>query len=219
MSCMSEIINKNKLLIIGAGGHGKVAADIAIKMKRWGQIAFLDDDETIQSSMGIEVIGKSADVFAYMNDYDLFVAIGSNQTREKIQNELIKAGANIATFIHPSAVIGQEVVIGGGTVVMAGAVINCCSKTGTGCIVNTGATIDHDNILEDYVHISPGAHLAGMVKIGKGSWIGIGAVVSNHVSIFDDCIIGAGAAVIRDITEEGTYVGVPAKKVKGKHSF
>lgn len=103
--------------------------------------------------------------------------------------------------------------MGAGTVVMAGAIINCCSRIGEGCIVNTGATIDHDNVIEDYVHISPGVHTAGTVEIGKGTWIGIGGVVSNNVNITSGCMIGAGAVVVEDITEAGTYVGVPSRKV------
>ena len=121
-------------------------------------------------------------------------------------------GASIPILIHPNAVIGEQVELESGTVVMAGAVINCCTKIGKGCIINTGATIDHDNSIEDYVHISPGAHLAGTVKVGQGSWLGIGSVVSNNVNITSGCKIGAGAVVVKDITEPGTYVGVPVRR-------
>lgn len=109
--------------------------------------------------------------------------------------------------------IGSEVEIGIGTTVMAGVVINSSTKIGKGCIVNTSSSLDHDNVIEDYVHISPGAKLAGTVKIGKGSWIGIGSVVSNNVNICSECKVGAGAVVVKDITEPGTYVGVPARRV------
>ncbi|MDD4780993.1 MAG: acetyltransferase [Tissierellia bacterium] len=207
------MISKNKLLIIGASGHGRVVADIAIKMNRWQQIAFLDDDEEIQSPIRVKVIGKSNDAFTYINDYDIFVAIGNNKTREKILTQLEMAGANIPTLIHPSAIIGEKVEVGIGTVVMAGVIINCCSTIGEGCIVNTGAVIDHDNVIEDYVHISPGTRLAGTVKVGQGSWLGIGSVVSNNVNICSGCKVGAGAVVVRDITEPGTYVGVPSRKI------
>lgn len=203
----------NKLLIIGASGHGRVVADIAMKMNRWQQIAFIDDDENIKSSMGIDVIGKSNDAFTYLVDYDIFVAIGNNKTREEIQSQFEKAGASIPILIHPSVIIGEKVEVGVGTVVMAGAVINCCSRIGEGCIVNTGVTIDHDNVIEDYVHISPGVHIAGTVVIGKGAWIGIGSVVSNNVKIISGCMIGAGSVVVRDIIEVGAFVGVPAKKI------
>lgn len=96
---------------------------------------------------------------------------------------------------------------------MAGVVINCCSTIGADCIINTGAIIDHDSVIEDYVHMSPGVHLAGTVKVGRGSWLGIGSVVSNNINICSSCKVGAGAVVLRDITKSGTYVGVPARRL------
>lgn len=204
---------KEKLLIIGASGHGKVVADIALKMNKWKSIAFLDDDESIKSSLGIEIIGKSDDVSAYLADYDVIVGVGKNTTRENIQEKLQAEGASIPNLIHPSAIIGEQVAMGVGTVIMAGVVINCCTEIGNGCIVNTGATIDHDNLIEDYVHISPGVRLAGTVKVGQGSWLGIGSVVSNNVYITGGCMVGAGSVVVKDINETGTYIGVPVKKL------
>ena len=204
---------KNKLIIIGASGHGKVVADIAIKMNKWQSIAFLDDDQTIKTSMGLEVIGKTADAFTYKEEADFFVAIGSSATREKIQEKLIDEGLNVVSLIHPSAIIGTDVEIGIGTTVMAGVVINSSTRIGNGCIINTSSNVDHDNVIEDYVHISPGVNMAGTVKVGKGTWLGIGSVVSNNVNICSGCKVGAGAVVVKDITEPGTYVGVPVRRV------
>jgi sugar O-acyltransferase (sialic acid O-acetyltransferase NeuD family) len=204
---------KNKLIIIGASGHGKVVADIAIKMNKWQSIAFLDDDESIKTSMGLEVIGKTTDAFTYKDKADFFVAIGSNATREKIQGKLIEEGLNVVSLIHPSAVIGTDVEIGIGTAVMAGVVINSSSRIGKGCIINTSSSLDHDNVVEEYVHISPGVKTAGNVRVGKASWLGIGSVVSNNVNICSGCKVGAGAVVVKDITEPGTYVGVPVMKI------
>ncbi len=204
---------KDKLIIIGASGHGKVVADIAIKMNEWQSIAFLDDDESIKTSMGLEVIGRTADAITYKDEADFFVAIGSNTTREKIQEKLIEQGINVICLIHPSAVIGTDVEIGIGTAVMAGVVINSSSRIGKGCIINTSSSLDHDNVIENYVHISPGVNMAGTVKVGKGSWIGIGSVVSNNVNICSGCKVGAGAVLVKDITEPGTYVGVPVRRV------
>lgn len=204
---------KDRLLIIGAGGHGKVVADIALKMDRWDYIAFLDDNDDIKTSMGIEVIGKSADMFRYIKDYDIFVAIGNNETRKVIQEKLEVEGASIPVLIHPDAIIGEKVEINAGTVVMAGVVVNCCTIIGKGCIINTGATIDHDNLIEDYVHISPGVHTAGAVRIGKGTWLGIGSIVSNNITITSGCTIGAGSVVVKDIDKSGNYVGVPARRI------
>ncbi|MGE6416069.1 acetyltransferase [Planococcus kocurii] len=205
---------KEKLLIIGASGHGKVAADIALKMKKWQRVAFLDDDKTLKKSLGLDVIGNSKDLKVYVDEWDIFVAIGSNSTREKIQEKLDDLTATIPVLIHPRAVIGEEVEIAKGTVVMAGVVINCSTKIGKGCIINTGSTLDHDNLIEDFVHISPGVHLAGTVKIGKGSWLGIGSIVSNNVEIVNDSILGAGAVVTKDIKKAGVYIGIPAKMME-----
>ncbi|MDQ1000331.1 sugar O-acyltransferase (sialic acid O-acetyltransferase NeuD family) [Neobacillus niacini] len=205
---------KNKLLIIGASGHGKVCADIALKMNRWETIAFLDDDESVKSSMGIEVIGKSIGAISYLNEYDIFVGVGNNSTRQKIMEKLKDAGASIVTLIHPKAIIGENVEFDYGTVVMAGVVINSCTKIGKGCIINTGATVDHDNLIGAFVHISPGAHLAGKVKVGNGTWLGIGSIVINNLNISSGCIIGAGAVVVDNILDAGTYIGTPARKMK-----
>lgn len=204
---------KKGLIIIGASGHGKVVADIAIKINKWQKISFLDDDESIKTSMGLEIIGKRSDALTYKNEADFFVAIGNNFIREKIQEELELEGLSIVSLIHPNSVIGTSVEIGIGSVVMAGAVINSSSRIGKGCIINTSSSLDHDNIIEDYVHISPGANLAGTVKVGKSSWVGTGSVISNNVNICSNCTIGAGAVVIRNIVEPGTYVGVPLRKI------
>lgn len=204
---------KNKLLIIGASGHGKVVADIALKMNKWKSIAFLDDDENIKLSIGIEVIGKSNEVEKYIKDCDIFVGIGNNTIRKKIQEDLEVKGASIPSLIHPSAVLGKQVKVAPGTVIMGGVVINCDTIIGKGCIINTSTTLDHDNVIDDFVHISPGSHLAGTVNVGRGSWLGIGTIVSNNINITSDCRVGAGAVVVKDITETGTYLGVPARRI------
>lgn len=204
---------KEKLLIIGASGHGKVVADIAIKMKKWQRIAFLDDDTNLKTSLGLAVIGNSREVIKFIDDWDIFVAVGNNSTREKIHRNLKAYGATIPVLIHPQAVIGEEVDLSLGTVVMAGVIINSSTKIGEGCIINTAATVDHDNLIEDFVHVSPGAHLAGTVSIGYGSWLGIGTVVSNNIKIVANCKFGAGALVVKDISEPGIYIGVPVRRI------
>lgn len=200
-----------RLAIIGAGGHGKVAADIA-RLNEYQEIVFLDDDISLThcGSYCVKGTGEEAVWFAGQG-YDLFIAVGSAATRQKIQERLEGEKIHPVTLIHPSSVIGEEVTIGSGSVVMAGAVINSGSRIGKGSIINTCASVDHDCIVEDFVHISVGAHLAGTVRVGCRTWIGIGAVVSNNLSICSDCIIGAGAVVISDLSENGVYVGVPAK--------
>lgn len=195
----------NRLVIIGASCHGKVIADIAI-LNGYKDIVFLDDDENIRFCAGFPVVGRVADGIRMAGDK--IVAIGNAVTRERIQREL----DDVVTLIHPNAIISRRVQIGKGTVVMAGAVINSDAVIGDGCIINTGASLDHDCVIEDFAHVSFGAHIAGTVRVGKRAWIGAGAVVINNLNICGDCMVGAGAVVVRDITEQGTYIGVPAKE-------
>ena len=202
-----------ELIIIGASGHGKVIADIALKMNRYDKIYFLDDNEKVKECMGFAVVGKTKDVYNYLSDSDVFVAIGNSNIRKNIMEDLKSKGANIPTLIHPNAIIGTGVTIGLGTVVMPGAIINPDSIIGEGCIINTAASIDHDCVIQNYVHVSVDAHLAGTVKVSEHTWIGIGAAVKNNVSIGANIMIGAGAVVVKDLIESGTYIGVPAQKM------
>ena len=200
----------NKLIIIGAGGHGKVVADIAMK-NGYTEIAFVDDGATGEC-FGFPIVGKSADIEKFDNGHtDFVIAIGNNTARQAIAK---KYKVNWVTLVHPSAQIGKGVVLGEGTVVMACAVVNPAATVGCHCIINSGAIIEHDNLIGDYVHVSPGAKLSGSVKVGERTWIGVGACVVNNVEICADAMIGAGAAVIKTINDKGTYVGVPARKIK-----
>lgn len=205
----------DKLLIIGAGGHGKVVADIAIRLGKYREIAFLDDDESKKECLGLPVLGRTEYAIAHRDEYEAIVAIGeSNATRERVQISLEEACVEIATLIHPSAVVGAAVSIGAGSVLVAGAVINADSTVGRGVILNTLSSVGHDCVVGDFCHISSGVRIGGVTRIGKRCWIGIGACVSNVLSLCDDCFIGAGATVIRDISVKGTYVGTPAKFLK-----
>lgn len=202
-----------KLIIIGASGHGKVVADIALKMNQYDEISFLDDNKAGEKCMQFSVVGKVKDVYNYISDSDIFVAIGNSSVRKNIMEDLKAKNAEIPILVHPSAIIGAGVVIAKGTVVMPGAIINPDSIIGEGCIINTSASVDHDCNIGDYVHISVDAHLAGTVNVLEHTWIGIGATVKNNVSIGSNIMIGAGAVVVKDLVESGTYIGVPAKKM------
>ena len=204
---------KNKLAIIGASGHGKVCVDVAYHMKRWDEIVFLDSKKVGSSVLSFEVIDLSDNWKQYIDEYDLFIALGDNKIRERIFNEISNSNASIATLIHPSTVIGLEVEIGVGSFVAAGAVINPSTSIGDGVIISTGSTVDHDSQVKDFVHISPGAHLAGAVQVGRRTWIGIGGVIKNNISIGADVVVGAGGVVVSNIEEARPYVGVPVRRV------
>lgn len=203
---------KKKIILIGASGHGKVVADIAIK-NGYEVVGFLDDNDEIKQVMGFNVLGRTEDVTDYTNDTEFIVTIGNAKIRRKLQEYLIEKKCNVATLVHPNATVGMNVTIGQGTVVMAGTVINPDTVIGEGCIINTGATVDHDCKIGDYTHIAVGAHIAGLVDIGRGTWIGAGAVIKNCVCVCDDCMVGAGAVVVKDINISGTYIGVPARVI------
>ena len=200
-------------MIVGASGHGKVIADIALATKRYREIVFADDDESISDCMGFPIVGKVCDLAGFVSEYEMIVAIGNAQIRHRIMREIYEKRGIVATLVHPNAVVSSYASVGVGTVVMPGAIINAATKVGDGCIINTSASIDHDCRIQDFSHISVGAHLAGNVTVGAETWIGIGAVVSNNISICDHCMVGAGAVVVSDIMEPGTYVGVPARKM------
>ena len=198
----------NKLIIIGAGGHGKVLADNALK-NGYENICFIDDSATGEV-IGFPIVGTSADIMN-LNDgkTDFVIGIGNNTVRKTIAEQY---NVNWVSMIHPSAQIAIDVRIGKGTIVMANAVINACTTIGNHCIINTGAIVEHDNVIKNYVHISPNVALGGTVRIGSLTHMGIGATVKNDIEICSDCTIGAGAVVVKNIKEPGTYVGVPIRK-------
>lgn len=206
-----------KVIIIGAGGQGKVIADI-IKCNRDEVIGFLDDHEIDQLNE-YSVLGKVNDAPKFMNqEYYFIVAIGNARIRKQIIEKLRGFGARLYIAIHPSSVIANDVIIGEGCAVMANVVINSCSSIGVGCIINTSSTVDHDCNIMDYVHVAPGSHLSGTVSVCEGTWLGVGSIVSNNLRISggntdNPIMIGAGAVVVHDINCSGTYVGLPARKV------
>ncbi len=195
--------------IIGAGGHGKVVADIAKNF--YDKIVFFDDTGK-ESCLDYKVIGKIEDVVNYINEMDFFIAIGDSYYRKIFFDKLVSLNGKIATLIHPKSTIAKGVQIGKGSLIVAGAIINSATKIGEGVIINTASSVDHDCIIGDFSHIAVGACIAGTVKIGKNVWIGAGAIVVNDIELCDDCFIGAGAVVVKDIKEKGLYIGIPAKK-------
>ena len=208
---------KDKLIIYGASGHGKVIIDVVEKEDRFKIVGLLDDDSSIQGHDfcgysilgGFELLNKDA----YQN-CKLILAIGDNRVRRCLWQKQKYLGYKLARVAHPSAQVARDVLVGSGTVIMANTAVNSGTKVGENVIINTGATVDHDCIIEDYVHISPGVHLAGNVKVGELSHIGIGASVIQGVRIGKNSVIGAGSAVIGNIPDNVIAVGIPADVIK-----
>lgn len=202
-----------KLVIIGAGGHAKVALDIAILMHNWNEIVFLDDYKTGEI-FGYPIIGKINDSHIYKYSHDFFVAIGDNQIRSEIQNHLINEDFSIISLLHPSATISIFSKIERGSIVMAGSIINPNVTIGQGTIINTNSSVDHDCNIGDFVHISPGVAIGGTSSIGSYTWIGLGSNIINNITIGSDCIIGAGSVAVSDINSNVTAVGVPCTPIE-----
>lgn len=204
-----------RLALLGASGHGKVVADAAIA-SGWESIVFFDDAWPSKNANGIwPVVGDTKTLLSRLKEFDgIVVAIGHCITRLAKHRQLHQAGANMATIVHPKAIVGSGVVIGVGTVMMAGAIINIDSRVGEACIINTGATVDHDVCLADGVHICPGAHLAGEVHIGAASWVGVGAAVRQSLAVGAGVTVGAGSVVVKGVADGLTVVGNPAAPIR-----
>ena len=201
------------LLILGAGGHAKVVAETSIASGLASSVAFLDD-RPLPPILGWPVLGRldqALDLSIQEKFPAALVAIGHPDTRLRWLAKLQAAGYKLPLLIHPSAWISPSAQIAPGSVVFAQAAVQAQAVIGTGAILNTGCSVDHDAQLSDAVHICPGARLAGEVKVGARSWIGIGASVIQQVRIGSDVTVGAGAAVLRDLPDGVTAVGVPAR--------
>lgn len=199
----------NQVLILGAGGHAKVVADL-VELAGYTVAGFLDDHPAGPNVFGKPVLGPIADCLRYPQ-HAFVIGIGSNQVRRELA---ARYPLRWITAVHPKAVVARDAVLGPGTVVMANAVINPTAAVGAHAIVNTGAIVEHDNVIGDFAHLSPGCALGGTVTVGAGTHVGIGACVRNNICIAPDCVIGAGAVVVADLSQPGTYVGCPAKLLK-----
>ena len=207
----------NVLLILGAGGHGKVVADCALATGKWSDVAFLDDRYPSMGSVNSwKIIGKVSEWSNFINSFpDMALGVGVSYDSLRLEwiDIMSQAGVVFPPVIHPAAVVSQYASIGEGSVVFAGAVLNVNVCIGRGCIINTNATIDHDCRVGDGSHISPAACLAGNVTVGDLCWVGMGAQVIQGVTIGKHSTIGAGSLVLKNIPAESKAYGVPARLV------
>lgn len=204
-----------RLALLGASGHGKVVADIALT-SGWDTVTFFDDAwPQLSSNSHWPVEGDTTTLLNRLQEFQgVLVSIGNCNLRWQKHQILAAAGAVLSTIIHPAATISRYAHLDHGTVVMAGAIINIDAKIGQACIINTGATVDHDCQLADAIHICPGANLSGDVKVGTGSWVGVGSAIKQGMRIGENVVIGAGAVVVTPISDACTVVGNPARALR-----
>jgi sugar O-acyltransferase (sialic acid O-acetyltransferase NeuD family) len=204
-----------KVILLGAGGHAQVVADIVRSQGRAGENivfgGYLDDRaDRLSSGMSADILGTIAGLANIEHDA-LVVAIGNNSMRRDLFDRARESGARFTIAKHPAATVAADVSVGPGSMICAGVVINTGSMVGANTIVNTSASVDHHCRVGDHVHIGPGVHLGGEVTIGEGVLVGIGAIVLPGRTVGDWAVVGAGAVVVDDVAPKTTVIGVPAR--------
>lgn len=207
------------LYIIGAGGFGREVAWIVERINSikptWNLKGFIDDNETLWGSKEGEyhVLG-GCEHLSTLEDVYAVCAVGSSNVRKKIIEKLKDTSVKFATLVDPSVLYSNSVKIGEGAIVCAGTIITVDVNIGNHVIVNLDCTIGHDAVIDDFVTIYPSVNVSGNVLIGECSELGTGTQIIQGKKVISNTIIGAGAIVVKDCIESGTYVGSPAKKIK-----
>jgi sugar O-acyltransferase (sialic acid O-acetyltransferase NeuD family) len=207
-----------RVLVIGAGGHGQVVADVLMAAFRNGSadypFGYADHDETLWGHMllNVPVMGSIDDCASFLHDA-IIVGVGDNRTRRRLFEAFSRSQERFVTACHPSAVVSANAVIRHGTVVCAGAIVNAGTCVGSNVILNTACSVDHHNVIGDHAHIAPGVRLGGNVTIGQGALIGIGAIVLPGRRVGAWTTVGAGAVVTQDLPDGVMAVGSPARAV------
>jgi UDP-perosamine 4-acetyltransferase len=207
-------------VVIGGGDHARTVIDGLRSAGLAEPVGILDPRRSTSDALdGVPVLGGD-DVLTSLADRGITAfavgvgGVGDNGPRRATYLRAVDAGLTPLTVVHPRAVIADGVVIGRGSFVAAGVVVNVGVVAGENVILNTGALVDHDCVLGDHVHVSPGAILCGAVRVGTMAHVGAGAVVRQHVSVGDGAVVGIGAAVVADVPGGSTVVGVPAREAR-----
>jgi sugar O-acyltransferase (sialic acid O-acetyltransferase NeuD family) len=208
-----------RVVILGAGGHAQVVADILLRAAEAGSsanpVAYLDDNRALYGRvlLGLPVLGSLAELDSVEHDA-VIVGIGDNEVRRGLYRVLAERGEQFAIARHPAAVLAPDTQVGPGTMICAGVVVNTGSVIGADTILNTGCTVDHHNRVKDHAHIAPGVHLGGEVLVDEGALVGIGATVMPRCSLGAWSTVGAGACVTQPVPSGVTVVGIPARPIR-----
>lgn len=208
-----------RLIIIGAGDFGREVSWVAERINAvtptWELLGFVDDTPEKQGTVvdGYPVLGAVSSLRSVTEETWVVCSVGTGKTRRRVMERVLENPAlKAATLIDPAAIIGRNSAVGEGCVVCAGTVLTVSCRLEAHVIVNLNCTIGHDTVLEPFCTVHPGSSLSGKVHVGACTDIGTGTKIIQGKTVCPGCVLGAGAVVVRDITEPGTYVGVPAAK-------
>jgi acetyltransferase EpsM len=207
---------RKRVLVWGAGGHGKVVVDAILCGEEWEIGGVIDEDRRKDGSEILKVPvtlfeGDLSRMAQRLRCEYVAIAIGDNYTRSEKFELIRSAGLAAATVVHPSAHLSRFVKIGDGVIILAGATVNAGTVIEDNACVNTAASVDHDNYLEYSCHIFPNATLTGSVHVGEFAYVGAGAVIKPNVTVQKYSYVGAGAVVLHDVPEGKIVCGVPAQ--------
>ncbi len=210
-----------RVLLIGAGGHGQVVADIlrSNPVSSHEVVGFLDDEPATRERDGVaDVVLGPIEARGRVPHDAVIVCVGDNVARKRIFLALEADGAQFATAVHRAVVLAPDVAVGTGTMICAGVVVNVGTRIGRNAIVNTSCSIDHHCVIEDHVHVAPGVRLGGNVTIGEGTLVGIGATVLPGVKVGARAVVGGGSVVVRDVPSGITIAGNPATAIVSRRA-
>jgi sugar O-acyltransferase (sialic acid O-acetyltransferase NeuD family) len=208
-------VKSRRILVYGAGGHGKVVGDIFVTKDEGEFAGFVDDREELwgKKVIGFPVLGNGEWLReeAVHSRIAIALGIGDKRSRQLLADRCARWGIEILTVIHPAATVSRSAQLGPGTIVMAGAIVNPDAGVATGVIVNTGAVVEHDVDIGEYAHVAPNATMGGASRLGAFSHLGLGAVVLQCVHIGACTIVGAGAVVVENLSDHVVAMGAPAR--------
>jgi sugar O-acyltransferase (sialic acid O-acetyltransferase NeuD family) len=211
---------KKNIVIIGGGNQASYSIEIIELLKQYNIVGIIDSANDVGTNLhGYNVIGRQNEIINLVQKYNIdagFIAVGDNWSRKVIYEEIIGQipSFDFVTLVHPTVIIGKNVEIGIGSLIMAGVIVNINSKIGKFGFLATGAQIDHDCILEDFTSVSAGSVFGGMVKLKKYGAVTLGATILDRITIGENSVIGAGAVVTQNIGDNIIAYGIPAKPIR-----